>query len=120
MNLFDLISVSAVHQRAVQIEKQLAQRSGGSLLTIVSSSIGGISRVTGSSGRSQRAPPTVTPTNKASTSGVRCFSYGETGHRQTNYKKQSKKALFVDREDYEEEDAYMGEKPIFDGTDDGD
>ena len=28
--------------------------------------------------------------------------------------------MFVDRNDCEEEDAYVGEKPMFDGTDKGD
>ena len=37
MNLFDPISVLAVHQRAVQIEKQLGRRFGGGLLTGASS-----------------------------------------------------------------------------------
>ena len=53
MNLFDPISVSAVHQRAVQIEKQLGQRSGGGLLTNANSSTGGVSHATGSSGPGQ-------------------------------------------------------------------
>ena len=90
MNLFDPISVSTVHQRALQIEKQIGQRSGGGLLTGAGSSIGGVSRATGNSGLSQRAsgsgpiqcaPPTATQTNKASTSGVRFFGCGETSHR---------------------------------------
>ena len=28
--------------------------------------------------------------------------------------------MFVDPNDYEEEDAYVGEEPVFDGTDEGD
>ena len=85
MNLFDSISVSAAHQRAVQIKKQLGQRSGGGLLTGVGSSIGGVSRATGGSGPGQRtsssgpvqhAPPTITLENRASTSGIKCFDCG--------------------------------------------
>ena len=92
MNLFDLISVSTVHQRALQIEKQLERRSGGGLLT----STGGVSRATSNSGPGQRAsdsglvqcaPPTMTLTNRANTSGVKCFGCGETGHRQVDCKK---------------------------------
>ena len=96
VNLLDPMSVLAVHQRAVQIEKQLRRRSSGGLLTGISSSTGEVSRSTGNNGLGQRAngsglvqcaPPTVTLVNRASTSGVRCFGCGETGHRQTDCKK---------------------------------
>ena len=53
MNLFDPISMSAIHQRTVQIKKQLGRRSGGGLLTGASSSTDGVSRATGGSGPSQ-------------------------------------------------------------------
>ena len=81
MNLFDPISVLAAHQRALQIEKQLERSFGGGLLTGTGSNTGRVSRATSNSGPSQhisgsgsvqRAPPTVTPTNRASTSEVRC------------------------------------------------
>ena len=74
--------MSAAHQRAVQIKKQLQRRSGGSLLTGAGSSIGGVSRATSGSGLGQRTsssgpvqhtPPTVTLANRASTSGIKCF-----------------------------------------------
>ena len=51
---------------------------------------------------------------------MRWFRYGETGHHQANCKKQGKKAFFVDLNDYEEEDAYVAEEPVFYGTDEGD
>ena len=35
-------------------------------------------------------------------------------------KKHGKNSLFVDPEDYKEEDANVGEEPVFDGTDEGD
>ena len=111
VNLFDPISVLAVHQRALQIEKQLGRRFSGGLLTNIGSSIGGVSRATSSSSPGQRAsgsvpgqhaPPNVTQASKATSSGMRCFGCGETGHRQADCKKQGKKALFVDLDDYEE------------------
>ena len=138
MNLFDPISVSVAHQRAVQIEKRLKQRSCGVLLAGIGSSTGGVSCATGSSGPGQRAngsgpgqrasgsgpvqcaPPTVTPTNRMSTSCERCFGYGEISHRPVDCKKQGKKALFLDLEDYEEKDVYVGEELVFDVTNEGD
>ena len=99
------------------------------MLTNTGSSIGGVSRAISNSGSGQyasgsglgqHAPPNVRQTNRASTSGVRCFGYGEIGHRQVDCNKQGKKALFVDLDDYEEDDAYVCEEPVFDGTDEGD
>ena len=89
--------MSVVHQRALQIEKQLWRRSSGWLLNNTGSSIGGVSCATSSSGPGQRAsgsglgqcaPPNVTQACKATSSGVRCFGCGETGHHQANCKKQ--------------------------------
>ena len=51
VNLFNPISMSVMHQMALQIENQLRRMSGGELLTNTSSSIGGVSCVTSSSGR---------------------------------------------------------------------
>ena len=62
----------------------------------------------------------MTQIGRPSTSGVRCFGCGETSHRQADCKKKGKKALFVDLDDYEEKDAYVGEESVFDGTNEGD
>ena len=52
MNLFDLISVSTAHQRALLIEKQLERRSGGGLLTNIGGNTEGVDHVTSGSGPS--------------------------------------------------------------------
>ena len=49
MNLFDPISVSAAHQRALLLEKQLSRRSGGGL----SIGTGRVNRAANSSGPGQ-------------------------------------------------------------------
>ena len=59
-------------------------------------------------------------TNQATSSGVRFFGCGETGHRQADCKKQGKKALFADPDDYEENNVYMSVEPMLDVTDVGD
>ena len=90
MNLFDPILVSAAHQRALQIKKQLGRRPSGRLAIGTESTTSGVNRGASSSGPSQRAsvsgtgqraPPTVSQPNRASTSGIRCFGCGETSHR---------------------------------------
>ena len=113
--MFEPIFVSAAHQIVLLIEKQLSRRSDGSLAISTRSNTGGVNRGASSSGPGQcasgsgpgqRAPPNVSLASKASTSKVKCFGCGETGHRQEDCKKQGKKDLFVYQEEYEEEDAY--------------
>ena len=123
VNLFDPISVSAAHQRALLIEKQLGRRSSGGLLNNTGGNTEGVDHVTSSSGPSQhtsggssgqRAFPNVPQASRVTSSSVKCFGCGETDHRQADCKKHGKKTLFVDPEEYEEEDAYVGEEPVFD------
>ena len=68
MNLFNHISVLAVHQRALLIEKQLGRRSNSGLAIGTGSNTSGVNRGASSSGlsqcasgsgTSQRAPPIV-------------------------------------------------------------
>ena len=51
--------------------------------------------------------------------GIRCFGCDETGHRQSDRKKQGKKSLFINTDDCEDEDGCVGEEPVFDGIDTG-
>ena len=52
-------------------------------------------------------------------SGVMCFRCNETGHRQSDCKKQGKKMLFADPDNYKEKDVYVCEEPVFDRTNTG-
>ena len=123
MNFFDPILISVAHQRALQIEKQLGQRSSGGLTIGTRSNASGVNRGASSSGPSQRASvsgmgqrasPTVPQPSKASSNGVRCFGCAETSLCLVDCKKQGKKALFANPKEYEEEDAYVGEELVFD------
>ena len=107
----------------------MSRRSSGGLSIGTVGNTGGVNHAASSSGPiqcvngsgpGQCASPNVTRTNKENISGMRCFGCGETIHRQADYKKQGKKTLFVDLNDYEEDDAYVGEEPMFDSTDEGD
>ena len=77
------------------------------MITNANNNIGGVNHTINSSSSGQHAPTNVAQSSRVS-------------HRQADCKKLGKKALFVDPDDYEEEDAYVGEEPIFDGIDVGD
>ena len=59
MNLFNPISISSVHQRALKVEKQVGRRFGSEMLTNTSSNIGGVNLATNSGGLGQCAPINV-------------------------------------------------------------
>ncbi|KAJ9538695.1 hypothetical protein OSB04_031428 [Centaurea solstitialis] len=83
LNMFDPVTVSEAHQRALQAEKQLSRRS-----TAASSAPSlAPARQSGS-----HTPPTTLatpgqPVHPRATSGPRCFNCGETGHRQVDCRK---------------------------------
>ncbi|EEF36130.1 conserved hypothetical protein [Ricinus communis] len=83
--MFDPISVSTAHQRALLVEKQTCRTTGG---------------VSGAS---------------SSSSPIKCFGCGEIGHRQFEYKKAKNRVLFTDIDDSYEEDVVITSQPIFDG-----
>ena len=101
------------------MEKQLSQRFGSGLLIKTGSSTGEANRSTSGNCSGQCAPTNVVQASRVIGSGIRCFGCGETSHWQSDCKKQGKKTLFADTDDCKEEDGYVGEEPVFDGTDTG-
>ncbi|KAJ9565722.1 hypothetical protein OSB04_001688 [Centaurea solstitialis] len=83
LNMFDPVTVSKAHQRALQAEKQLSRRS------TAASSAPSLAPARQSG---PRTPPTTLatpgqPVHPHATSGPRCFNCGETGHRQVDCRK---------------------------------
>ncbi|KAK0596911.1 hypothetical protein LWI29_020052 [Acer saccharum] len=126
VNLFDPITVSEAHQRALQIEKSVSWRGVGGLLSygnggatgrLEGGSSSSISR-TAAVGGSSSTPNTFSAPNQQprATGGFKCFNCGEAGHRQSECKKLGKRVLFADTEE-EEEVAVVGDEAQFD--DDG-
>ena len=107
VNMFDPVSVSAAHQRALVVEKQMKRRpntvSTGS--GAGSSSSSGVQKAAASSGN-------IGQFNR--TSGMKCFGYGETAHRKFECKKTAAKTLFVDADDYEEDCLELEGEPVYD------
>ena len=59
VNLFDPITVSVAHQKALQMEKQLSWRSSNDLLINTSSNTGGANHSTSGNRLGKDAPTTV-------------------------------------------------------------
>ncbi|XP_076924082.1 uncharacterized protein LOC143586410 [Bidens hawaiensis] len=107
VNPFDPLTVAEAYQRALAFEKQ-KRRVGGSYSPVHaggnSGSGSGGPRVVPSQQRS--GPNNTGSTSKgASSSGVKCFKCGETGHRQVDCKQAGKRHLFVESDDEEYEKA---------------
>ncbi|KAL5744032.1 hypothetical protein ACOSQ2_027148 [Xanthoceras sorbifolium] len=123
MNLFNPITVSEAHQRALQVEKTVTRRGGGGLLSSNSSGAAvrsgtssghATSRATaGSSGIFARPVANLNQQPRTS-SALRCFSCGEVGHQQSECKKLSKKVMFAETNEGEDGDADMGAELQFD------
>ncbi|KAL5799431.1 hypothetical protein ACOSQ4_032315 [Xanthoceras sorbifolium] len=105
VNFFDPITVFEAHQRALQVEKTVTRKGGGELLT---SSCNRTNRTAaGSSGIFMH--PVANPNQQPMTSsGLRCFSCGEVGHRQSECKKFGKKVMFAETNEGEDGDTDMG------------
>ena len=104
MNLFDRVSVSAAHQRALIIEKQL-RRLGSRLYStgVTTNNSSGVNRTdagvasSGVAGGSNVGRFNKPIASRPSSSGTKCFKCREPGHRQVECRKIEKKALFVNR-----------------------
>ncbi|KAL5777293.1 hypothetical protein ACOSP7_010219 [Xanthoceras sorbifolium] len=108
---------------ALQVEKTITRRGGGGLLSGNSSGTAARSGTSsdhvtsraaaGSSGIFLR--PVANPNQQPrKSSGLRCFSYGKVGHRQSECKKLSKKVMFAETDKGEDGDADIGAELQFD------
>lgn len=132
VNMFDPVSVSAAHQRALQMEKQARRagnpansgnmaagssrtRGGGSVRNMNQGTGGGI-RATPSRGQPNKNNPSSNQPNRSGgNSGIRCFGCGEIGHRQSECKKTTgRKTLMVEAGDEDGEFTDMEQEPVFD------
>ncbi|KAB5524319.1 hypothetical protein DKX38_022068 [Salix brachista] len=118
VNLFDPLTVTEAHQRALQLEKTLARKPGSGPLSGFGSGLNNRNRATvGSSsgenfgGRTNannstiQRTPTINIQTPCTTGGFRCFGCGETGHRLSECPKPAKGVLFIDPAEFNEEDA---------------
>ncbi|KAL5764000.1 hypothetical protein ACOSQ2_016594 [Xanthoceras sorbifolium] len=108
INLFDPVTVTEAHQRALQLEKTLSRKTtSGYENTGNRSGIG----ASGSTISGQRNPPNIAQTPRATTGEFRCFGCGETRHRLSECPRPAKKVLFIDPTEFNEKDAEIGEEP---------
>ena len=106
LNLFDPISVSEAHQRALHLEKTMNGRtnmvsnSGGNQLPPVAPPYGATTQSTQGKGQVNQANPQPNCTT-ASSSSPQCFKCGEAGYRMADCKKggQYGKSLFIKSEE---------------------
>ena len=79
-----------------------------------------VSSTQNSGGRTSVTPPSFaakqdgTPPTAKPSSSVRCFSYGEIGHRFADCKRGPKKGLFVEFENIQEKSEDVETDPAFD------
>jgi len=130
--MFDALSVSDAHQRAVQLEKQLVRRNtggmnfGGSGANTSNNSgrtgsmnFRGVG-VSSSSARTVVPPSPITkptmPTHITTPNkGFRCFNCGEPGHKFAKCKKGQRRGLFSDVEEINrEQEGDVEAEPVYD------
>ncbi|KAB5511953.1 hypothetical protein DKX38_028981 [Salix brachista] len=123
LNMFEILSVSDAHQRAVQLDRQLARRNtgitsfggSGANTSNVSGRTGNISFGGGSTGGASSSntrpavppstfiKPTVPTHTTTPNTGFRCFNCGEPGHRFAECKKGPRRGLFSEMEEISRE-----------------
>ncbi|PKI57205.1 hypothetical protein CRG98_022390 [Punica granatum] len=97
INLFDPVSMSFAHHRALIVERQL-KRAGNRVTSggVAVARTGGVIRASGGSTVLVRP---LKPTNIGpSSSEAKCFKYGELGHRQSECRKGEKRAMFIEED----------------------
>ena len=105
VNMFDPVYVSAAHQRALMVEKQTKRNSNTAIFSASAGSGSGVNKAVGSSSGGQF--------NR--TGGLKCFGCGEVGHRKSECKKTAgKSALFMDTDDYAEDELQFEGEPMHD------
>lgn len=118
LNMFDPLTVAEAHQRASQVEKQLARRENVNFRQPSSSTSAstGSSTSPGQKYTEQSPPPPVRgPSQGSPGGGMRCFSCGESGHRQADYRKApvATHGLFTNDTVAVDPD-HLDDKPIYD------
>ncbi|GKB54909.1 putative nucleotidyltransferase, ribonuclease H, partial [Tanacetum coccineum] len=119
VNMFDPMTLSDAYQRALSFKKQNRRVESSSSSTITGAS--GSGNVTSRFAPSQAKAGGVNtrPVSRASgSSGLKCFNYGELGHRQSECKKAGKRHLFADSEG--DDDAAYEERSCLTPKADGD
>ena len=134
LNLFDPVSVSEAHSKALNLEKQFSRRSAGGntfrgSLNSPNQPRGGFPNQptvipprpspSGQVNRTQPTGPGMVPRGQGAGSSARCFTCGETGHRMADCRKNDKygKGLFVEGEEISEHQRHDFGDPVYDDND---
>nr|XP_043630172.1 uncharacterized protein LOC122601481 [Erigeron canadensis] len=122
VNMFDPVTLSEAHQRALVYEKQNRRVGGSSFGVSEGSSGSGPSSSRFVPNQAKQSGGNTAPVSKgASTSGLKCFNCGDSGHRQSECRNPKKKNLYVEPDDWEDDgdeaDENYEEAPVFDDGD---
>ena len=117
--MFDPISLSMAHQRALMVEKQQL-RIGGSN-NIYNSNNNNLVNNNNHNARNQPSNTTTSQginnynrSTKSNTSGLKCFHCEEMGHRISEYQRGSKEVLFTESKEVGEDDDLDPKDPAYD------